>query len=72
MGPMLNREMETALEKKVEEDLKTDEEEMHCAFCGKKVSEEDSFHCCNCYLCKDCEKAGAMRKIAPCNESTEI
>ena len=46
------------MEKKPEEDLESDEEEMRCAFCGKKVGEEDFFHCCNCYLCKDCERRG--------------
>ena len=40
------------------EEVDIEEEEMRCAFCGKKVSEEDFFHCCNCYLCKDCERRG--------------
>jgi hypothetical protein len=40
------------------EDYESDEGRMECALCGKKVREEDFFHCCNCYLCKDCERRG--------------
>ena len=41
-----------------EEEVEIEEEEKRCVFCGKRVGEEDFFHCCNCYLCKDCERRG--------------
>ena len=41
-----------------DQDYEDDERRIECEFCGKKVTEDDFWGCCNCYLCKDCCRRG--------------